>query len=84
MKMHITGLEKIVAKKSGVEWLKISAVSSETGEVLETMIEAGKVPNKDDIEKAVIGKDELKEAFGAFEPVEVSFDKRGRLDSITA
>jgi len=83
MRMHITGLEEITSKKTATKWLKISGVSAETGEVVEAMLETDKVPNRDDIAKAVLSKEDLKEAFSSFEPVEFSFNKRGRLDSIT-
>jgi len=83
MKLHITSLGTLKAK-SGVIWEKISGINSETGEVVEAMVESAKLPNKEAVEKAVLSTAELKEAFGAFEPVQVFFDRRGRLDSIEA
>jgi len=63
MKMHITALEVINSKKD-VKWLKISALSSDTGEVIETMLEASKVANREELEKAVLSK--AREMIGEF------------------
>jgi len=81
MKIHITAFEVITAKKSGVQWAKISGLSAETGETIEAMVEATKL-DTEAIKEAVLSPDELKEALGGFEPVQVFFDKRGRLDSV--
>jgi hypothetical protein len=81
MNIHLTGFDIVTAKKTGTRWAKMSGVSSESGEVIEVMMEADKL-DEEAVKKAVLSKEELKEAFGAFEPIQVFFDKRGRVDSI--
>jgi len=83
VKIHITKVETIKAK-SGVEWFKVSGVNADTGEVVETMVESAKLTNKEEVSKAVVSPKELQEAFGGFEPCQIFFDRRGRLDSIEA
>jgi len=79
MLLHITKVEEINAK-NGKAWVKISGLAV-NGEVLETML-----PKEEQdltkLHKASISEDELKEAFGGFEPIQVFFDKRGRVASL--
>lgn len=84
MKMYLTGVQEILAKKTGVKWVKLSALSAESGETVDTMIEAEKVKDVEALKKSVLSSDELVEAFGGFEPVEVTFNMKGRVHSVEA
>jgi len=81
MRIHLTAFDVFDAKKSGVRWAKLSGVSAETGETIEAMVEASKL-DVEAVKQAVLSPEEIKEAFGAFEAIQVFFDKRGRLDSV--
>lgn len=81
MRLHLTALDVFTAKKSGVQWAKLSGVSAETGETVEAMVEASKI-EVEKVKEAVLSPEELKEALGGYEPTQVFFDKRGRLDSV--
>jgi len=73
---HITG------KKDGKKWVILKVLAPDTGETLEKIIPSD-VADKFGLKpEHALSKEQLNEAFGGFEPVEMFFDARGRLEEI--
>lgn len=82
MQIHLTKVDEITAKKDGKVWVKLNGLSSDTGEVIEVMIPSEKV-DVASLKESCLSAEELVDMFKDFEPIQVFFDKRGRVDSVT-
>jgi len=80
MKVFPTKLDKITSKK-GDEFVLLKGITAE-GDTVEAFLSSDQAKEFKITDEHVLSSSQLKEVLGSFEPIEIFYNQRGRVESI--